>query len=1085
MTSPAAAYSFFPWLRRGIARRITTADEDPNVKLRATVPVELRVIGEPIGGGSPIQQTVTREMQFLGPGDIIGIDSRAVVRTEPRNWITNFEPNFLAHMEFYDEDFLWRYTPAEPDRSGLRLRPWIMLVVLEEGEFEEGTNIASKPLSYITVERFNALFPPAEQLWAWAHVHVNGTLAASEGEFYSTDMSAVVPRLQNVLNTNPDLAYSRLLCPRKLAENRAYHAFLVPVFETGRLAGLGLRPHDAPHATFSAWGAYTGRPDATSFPFYYRWYFRTGVQADFEYLVGLLQHKPVDHRVGVRAMDVRGPLGAGLPGITDPDLGGVLKLGGALRVPLPLSSLTPEEQAEVEKYEKWATPYPHPFQKALASFVNLADDYMTKRAGQDQRENGLRGNVDNDHDPLITAPLYGRWHALTRRLLQGRTGLPVLPNDNWIHELNLDPRYRAAAGLGTRVIQKYQDEYMNAVWQQVGNILEANARIRGAQFAKEISRVWFDRHLLPLQVASPEKAFALTAPVHRRIVLGRVTIHYQKTHSLLPPAATSVALRRLLRPRGRLMRSLVFNAQVRADNLFARITNGEVSAAPRKVAPPGLVTSDRLAEQLLPKNVSERLLDRLRRSPSLRLGSRGLPLSLSPFLSRWSDRLRQSDALREANQTLESLDRLPHSPNFLLTEPGSAFRPRQGDTDSPEATRFKSALRDWYLLRTASKAVADEPTPSSFDVSAVTAATVAAINPEDTIPRRVRSGIQVPVHIRALLDDAFQEVMTYPEIDLPMYKPLADLSVEFFIPNLNLIEQNSITLLQTNKKFVEAYMVGLNHEFARELLWREFPTDQRGSYFRQFWDARSFFDTERRNEAQLKEMLRDIPELHQWLPFSKLGDHHQRVQGGENAETVVLVIRGELLKKYPTAVMYAHRAAWETRPDGSIDATKPRKLVALTPEEEDLPPRTKVRTPLYEAKIDPDIYFLGFDLTVPEAQGGTGESPEELNPGWFFVIKERPGEPRFGLDIERTGPLHTFNDLSWTDAFPNGEVGAYLQAMSLAHVALQAPSGSSSDQYSEDVKINAAPSSAARWAYLLYQAPVMVAIHAAEMLRHR
>ena len=32
-------------------------------------------------------------------------------------------------------------------------------------------------------------------------------------------------------------------------------------------------------------------------------------------------------------------------------------------------------------------------------------------------------------------------------------------------------------------------------------------------------------------------------------------------------------------------------------------------------------------------------------------------------------------------------------------------------------------------------------------------------------------------------------------------------------------------------------MVGLNHEFARELLWREYPTDQRGSYFRQFWDV--------------------------------------------------------------------------------------------------------------------------------------------------------------------------------------------------------------------------------------------------------
>ena len=39
-------------------------------------------------------------------------------------------------------------------------------------------------------------------------------------------------------------------------------------------------------------------------------------------------------------------------------------------------------------------------------------------------------------------------------------------------------------------------------------------------------------------------------------------------------------------------------------------------------------------------------------------------------------------------------------------------------------------------------------------------------------------------------------------------------------------------------------MVGLNHEFARKLLWREYPTDQRGSYFRQFWDARGFIDNE-------------------------------------------------------------------------------------------------------------------------------------------------------------------------------------------------------------------------------------------------
>jgi hypothetical protein len=82
--------------------------------------------------------------------------------------------------------------------------------------------------------------------------------------------------------------------------------------------------------------------------------------------------------------------------------------------------------------------------------------------------------------------------------------------------------------------------------------------------------------------------------------------------------------------------------------------------------------------------------------------------------------------------------------------------------------------------------------------------------------------------------------MAYPVLDLPMYKPLADMSSELFLPNINLIPENSITLLENNQKFIESYMVGINHEMSRELLWREYPTDQRGSYFRQFWDVRVF-----------------------------------------------------------------------------------------------------------------------------------------------------------------------------------------------------------------------------------------------------
>ena len=33
----------------------------------------------------------------------------------------------------------------------------------------------------------------------------------------------------------------------------------------------------------------------------------------------------------------------------------------------------------------------------------------------------------------------------------------------------------------------------------------------------------------------------------------------------------------------------------------------------------------------------------------------------------------------------------------------------------------------------------------------------------------------------------------------------------------------TVSLLLTNQRFVEAYMVGLNHEMARELLWNQLP----------------------------------------------------------------------------------------------------------------------------------------------------------------------------------------------------------------------------------------------------------------------
>ena len=328
MAKPIATYSFLPYLRIGLPNKIEQPDQDPSIKLRATFGLELTLDSQAVSGGAaPPPESIPKQVQLYGPGDIIGVEQRAFFKTEPHDWITNFESNYFPYIDFYDEDFPWRYTPSKHDQSLHRLPPWIALVALEEGEFKDGTNIKDKPLPFIQVDNAEEKFPPPAQLWAWVHVHVNRDLGASDAEIVSTNMDAVLPKLDAALKSNADLAYSRLLCPRKLKPSAAYHCFLIPGYEAGRQAGLGLDVNPT-FASQYAWG--TGQ---TEFPYFHRWYFRTGTLGDFEYLVRLLQPKPADERVGRRDMDVQRP-GWNLPGI-DPDgpLAGILKLGGALRVP--------------------------------------------------------------------------------------------------------------------------------------------------------------------------------------------------------------------------------------------------------------------------------------------------------------------------------------------------------------------------------------------------------------------------------------------------------------------------------------------------------------------------------------------------------------------------------------------------------------------------------------------------------------------------------------------------------------------------------------------------------------------------------
>ncbi|WP_426502613.1 hypothetical protein ACPPVO_33900 [Dactylosporangium sp. McL0621] len=1017
------AYSFLPWLRTGLATHILTP---PGGAARASVAVQLRLSADTDAG--VVTRDVEQQVQLYGPGDVVGVDTRAVSRHEPRAWVTNAEPNYLAHIEFYDEDFPWRYSPAPPDGTTGRTAPWLALVVLaagrdgEDGEFTDGVS-PDRPLPFVTVTDATALQPP-DQLGAWAHVHVNGDLA---GQVVSADMGVALPALQAVLAANADNACSRIMCPRRLEPGTGYHAFLVPAFESGRLAGLGLDPAATPAALHPAWAVpYTGQQLPGTLPYYHRWYFTTGDGGDFESLVRLLQPRKPDERVGRRDIDVHRSAGLGLPGIVTPAaIGGVLRLGGALQVP----------DREPDAFDTWDEPYPHPFQRALAALINQSDDALVTPAAP--------------VDPILTPPIYGRWPAFTARLLVERDHTTPVDNDrNWVHRLNLDPRFRVAASFGTRVVQDRQEEFMAAAWAQIGDVLVANSRIRAAQLAREVGHRLQLRHLTPapapaalgrLAAAAPSgRALTLTAPAHARVtqatVVGGprlrdglglvasavedVAVGFRVATSRVGPAPVSPAMRRIVRPGSRLVRGLTFPAAAPLDALVPRLDDADdpLTAAPPKRRPGALVVAEDLDARLHPA---------------------GLP------------------------------DPLPTSSDFVITAIGDPRVPTPGGPDSADAIRFKAALADAARATAAAGLAARTDQRDPLQVATATTAVLDGLSADRTVPRSLLTAVRLPERLQPFAE-RFVEAMAYPVIDLPMYRTLLDRSADVFVPNLELLPPNTVTLLETNREFIEAFMVGLNSEMARELLWREYPTDQRGTPFRQFWDPRTAPARPDETPAGRQQRLYDIRPLDQWPPTAKLGENENRVQ-----EDLVLVLRGDLLKKYPTAAIYAQKAR-------SVGAGLERVLVE--PLDPAHPTPDEIRLPLYEAKIDPDVYLLGFDLTAEQARGTGGDE------GWFFVIKERPGDPRFGLDLDPDGPVEVWHDLSWPAVDPAG-TGFIRLDVNTTPVVLQefdnpVDDAEKEDQHAEDLALPLwhAGLSSADLAYILFQAPVLMAVHAEEML---
>ena len=105
---------------------------------------------------------------------------------------------------------------------------------------------------------------------------------------------------------------------------------------------------------------------------------------------------------------------------------------------------------------------------------------------------------------------------------------------------------------------------MAAAWQQIGDVLEANSRIRRFMFAQQIALSGTRTISGRLPRRTPARALTLTAPVHARVMTtdgGRKNARCaaKVSASAMPPALVSATMRRPTRPRSRMMRALPFD----------------------------------------------------------------------------------------------------------------------------------------------------------------------------------------------------------------------------------------------------------------------------------------------------------------------------------------------------------------------------------------------------------------------------------------------------------------------------------------------------------------------------------------------
>jgi hypothetical protein len=1010
----SAQLTFRSWLRRGLATQQKLLNpNDP----RASVKIDVAISG--------IAPTPSVTLALFGPGDVKSLIVSSVIRTWPKAGARNAEANYFPVIEFDQADLPWRYSPQENNNNNVK--PWLCVVAVATGAAKVFPASPGQALAVLNVAA--SLLPDLEESSLWAHSQLHGPDI--------TDNNALAQALDN----QAQYFSSRILSLNILSAETEYTAYVVPTFEAGRLAGLGLSNAGVPGMQ----PAWTSGGGTVSLPIYYQWSFETGPQGDFASLVRKIHPKPLAPAVGFREMDVSSP-GLGLPPAADT----ALPVEGALkRYP---EIVSPPQSGPT--HDTWL--------QDLTKLLNEPAELFKTDPSK----------------PLVTPPLYGHWHAAQPEVL------PASPP--WFQDLNEDPRTRVQAGAATLAVQKEQQELLAGAWDQVGAVRAANERARWIELAVEISSRMHEKILVSTAPTQTDTLMRFTQPVLTRVLGSPVTIAALLTGSPVTDGALAPSFRRITRPRGPVARRQTRGTTPTASSLIDRMNRGEFNPAPPPPTPSGVSTIGRYKTSLIPSWLTAGLLKFLKRLPRILLLLAILLLIAAVILfiaagpvagvialivgaasvvasfavNRWIEGLEAREELADSTMTGDTIRAVSVPSGFTPSiyaagTSGTVTSLATAATRTAVVRNFVSAAANF--VDNISIAPFDPPPLTRVSFGDLRGKLMVALDPHTTIVEMFRSQIQLSPVAYQIGGGATAQINAGPSFNKPFYDAVKAVSQDWILPGVDQAEANTASLVVTNQKAVESFMVGGNNEMSRTLLYNEYPTDLRFTYFQQFWDSRGVpgADTAPQN-------FYDIKPIHTW-GASQLGANTGRHEP-PGQDDVVLFVRGEVLLRYPTTIVYAAKAIRNT--------TDPKLPALILPADSlDKDPNFH-RDYIFHGELDPDIRFFGFPLSIQDALAGDG---------WFFILQQHPGEPVFGFDVVSRSPLVSFKEVTWSMVLGAPGVGAaaavpgylsFKQASPAiqAFLATQGPRTPSWGATSADV------------AHYTLRRPTRVAYHAKEMI---